>query len=183
MAWESDNGVFDSEVEVNETYVRGKEGNKPAKKKLHAGRDTVGKIVVAGAKDRETNQVKVEMVDSANSATLHRFVLANTTKNAMGYTDGASAYNGLPRKHQSVKHSIGHYVDGRVHSNGIESYWVGLKHGYKGVYHKVSVKHLPRYITEFQERYNNRWRDTQYQMALFVKRCANKRLRYADLVS
>lgn len=183
LAYETEGEVFDSEVEVDETFVGGRESNKHADKKLHAGRGTVGKTVVAGVKDRETNQVNAEVVNSADKATLQQFVTRNTTKDATVYTDGATAYHGLPRKHQSVRHSIGHYVDGQVHTNGIESFWATLKRGYKGVYHKMSRKHLHRYIVEFTWRYNNRWRDTSQQMAIFVRGSVNKQLKYADLIA
>ena len=175
--------MFDSEVEADETFVGGRESNKHADKESRAGRDTVGKAVAVGVKDRETNQVNAEVVNSADKATLQQFVTRNTTKDATVYTDGATAYNGLPRKHQSVRHSIGHYVDGQVHTNGIESFWATFKRGYKGVYHKMRRKHLRRYIVEFTWRYNNRWRDTSQQMAIFVRGSVNKQLKYAGLIA
>lgn len=61
-------------IEINETYIGRKEGNKHAKKKLHAGRGTVGKTPVVGAKDRETKQVKTQVVESVNRARYTRIV-------------------------------------------------------------------------------------------------------------
>lgn len=69
-AWDDAQGPFDGEVEVDESFFGGKEGNKHASKKLRAGRGTVGKTAVVGIKDRETNQVKAEVVPSTNKATL-----------------------------------------------------------------------------------------------------------------
>ena len=89
--------------------VGGKEGNKHANKKLHAGRGAVGKVVVAGAKERETNQVKAEVVPHTDGVSLQRFVTENTEKGSTVYTDEASAYKGIPRKHFAVKHSVGHF--------------------------------------------------------------------------
>ena len=183
LAWETDGEVFHREVDADEPCVGGRKSNKHADKKLRAGWGKVGKTVVAGVKDRETNQVNAEVVNSADKATLQQFVTRNTTKDATVYTDGATAYNSLPCKRQSMPHSIGHYVDGRVHTNGIESFWATLKRGYKGEYHKMSRKHLNRYIVEFTWRYNNRWRDTSQQMAIFVKGNVNKQLKYAGLIA
>ena len=162
--------------------VGGKEGNKHANKKLHVGRGAVGKVVVAGAKERETNQVKAEVVPHTDGVSLQRFVVDNTAKDSTVYTDEASAYKGIPREHKSVKHSVGEFVSEQAHTNGIESFWAMLKRGYYGTYHKMSRKHLQRYIIEFQERHNTRPMDTSEQMKNVVNNSSDKRLRYSDLI-
>ena len=77
---------------------------------------------------------------------------------------------------------MGEYVDGMAHTNGIESFWALLKRGYHGTYHRMSAKHLQRYVNEFSGRHNVRTRDTLDQMAAVARGFAGKRLPLEDLI-
>ena len=98
------------------------------------------------------------------------------------YTDDHGGYVGLPN-HETVRHSVKEYVNGQAHTNGVESFWAMLKRGYHGTYHRMSAKHLNRYVDEFAGRHNIRTSDTIDQMVAMVQGMDGKRLQYKELVS
>lgn len=151
-------------VEMDETYIGGKPRKKRPKdgedkpKPLKRGRGT-SKTPVVGMMERG-GRVKAKVVQSRKlqAKTLATLVRANVdTKNATLITDEFSGYIGISSfmVHESVSHRVW-YVDGHVHTNGIESFWALLKRGIIGQFHKVSLKHLHRYVDEFCFRFNHR---------------------------
>ena len=183
---------FRGPVEVDETVIGGLERNKHRRKRLRQrGEDgempkltgAEGKVIVAGVKDRRTNRVSAAVIPNTGHRTLHQFVTARTDEGATVYTDDYAGYRNLPRKHESVKHNVGEYVRGQAHTNGIESFWAGLKRGYKGTYFKMSEKHLDRYVAEFAGRHNARSQDTEEQMRRIVRGMHRRHLSYRRLIA
>ena len=187
-AFSDDQQDFAGPVEVDETYMGGKRKNmsnarRKALRDAGAGRGAVGKTAVVGAKDRESKRVRARVVSRTDRETLVGFILDTAKPGATIYTDEAQAYVGMPFIHESVKHSVSEYVRGNAHTNGIESFWSMLARGYVGVYHKMSPKHLQRYISEFEGRNNQRNRNTIDQMGEITCSLTGKRLRYRELIA
>ena len=178
--------LFSGPVEVDETYVGGKRANMSNAKRKElegTGRGAVGKTAIVGAKDRETKQVAARVVEHTDKPTLQGFVTEHTASDATVYTDEASAYEGMPFDHDAVKHSVKEFVRGQVHTNGMESFWSMLKRAHKGTFHKLSPKHLQRYVNEFAGRHNCRDADTVDQMVALTAGMGGKRLRYRELIA
>ena len=186
-AWGDDGDEpFDGPVEVDETYMGGKRQNMSnAQRKMlkNTGRGTVGKTAVIGIKDRATNQVRDEVITDTGADTLQNFVEGNTEEDATVYTDDAAAYKGVNRERGAVRHLVSEYVRGMAHTNGIESFWAMFKRAHKGTFHKISPKHLDRYISEFAGKHNVRELGTLDQMRDTVARLIGQRLLWRDLIA
>ena len=182
-SWVESDSEWSGPVEVDETYMGGVEKNKHADKRHRKWSATEGKTIVLGAKDRETNRVNAEVVDRANKATVHAFLAAHTAPDATIYTDEGAQYRSIPYAHHSVNHKRAEYVRGDAHTNGIESFWAMLKRAHKGTFHKMSPKHMHRYVNEFAGKHNVRELDTIDQMHHVIGALVGKRLTYAGLIA
>ena len=184
-AWIQDTlSDFVGPVEVDETYMGGRKRNMRKSKRDSGGpRGPDGKMPVLGAKDRASNAVSAKVIENSDRQTLQRFVTEKALPAATVYTDDAAAYKGIPYRHETVNHSAAEYVRGMAHTNGIESFWSMLKRAHKGTFHKISPKHLHRYINEFAGKHNVRELDTMAQMQELTHRMAGRRLTYRALIA
>ncbi len=139
-------------VEVDETLIGGK-----AKGKGRGYRDN--KTLVAGALQRD-GEIRLERVPNVKRATLHDFIHRTVKDEAEAiYTDELKSYLGIGdenTRHEIVNHSEEIWVVGDVHTNGIENAWSLFKRSIIGAFHKMSEKHMDRYLEEFEWRFNNR---------------------------
>ena len=173
--------VLKDVVEVDETYIGGKRRNMSNSKRKAlsgTGRGAVGKVAVAGIRERG-GKVKAAVVEHTDAATLVGLVEESVVHGTTVYTDEATAYGPLKRRynHESV-------IRGDVHTNGMESVWSLLKRSIHGTWHHVSPKHLGKYVNEATFRLNegNCEVDTIERMESLASQIGDKRLPYAKLV-
>lgn len=137
-------------VEVDETLVGGKVRGKPA---------LSNKTWVAGALQRD-GKLRVERIPNVKRETLHGFIGRAVRDEAEAiYTDELKSYLGIAdddTRHETVNHSEEQWVVGEVHTNGIEGVWSLFKRSIVGAFHKMSAKHMDRYLEELEWRFNNR---------------------------
>jgi transposase-like protein len=174
-----------SEVEVDETFIGGKARNMHKSKKIGKGfekRGTIGKTTVMGILERG-GKVTTKIIIERDVDTLQGHVRASVGKGTSVFTDEWKPYRGLSDEylHQIINHAE-RYVDGRVHTNGIENFWSLLKRGLAGTYISVEPFHLFRYLDEQMFRYNNRkeLKDAD-RFNLALSQIAGKRLTFAEV--
>ena len=178
-------------VEVDETFIGGLPKNMHEDKRLALKVGMNGyaeKTAVVGMLDRDTRQVRAQVVPNVKRETLQNAILAGIEKQSTVYTDGWAGYDNLAAKdfvHDTVNH-LNEYVRGQVHTQGIENFWSLMKRGLKGTYVAVEPFHLDRYLDEQVFRFNHRaTRDNPLtdldRFLVALSQVANKRLTYAEL--
>jgi hypothetical protein len=152
-------------VEMDETFIGGKDKNRHWDKKTHNEKD---KTPIIGAVERKGNVVArvLERVTTQAAMTFLNEVVSN--KVSLLATDAWRGYDdlGYNYPHASVDHSRHQYVIGAVHTNTIEGFWSIFKRGVVGTFHKMSRKYMPLYVAEFQFRYNNRYNPDMFGTAI-----------------
>jgi transposase-like protein len=184
-------------VEVDETFVGGRIANmhKSKKAKLTAikGRalagDHMNKTVVMGMLDRDLREVRAKVIPNVRRETLQGEVLQEVSPNSKVYTDAWIGYKSLKERefvHEIVDH-VESYVNGHVHTNGIENFWSLLKRTLKGTYVAVEPFHLQRYVDEQVFRFNNRKDESGKKLKdadrfnAALSQIAGKRLTFAEV--
>lgn len=159
---DSFNAPLSGEVEIDETFVGGREHNKHASKKTgnKRGHSVELKTVVMGLVERG-GEVRAGVIDNTRAGTLRPIVESNVAKGSTVYTDEHQGYNDLRHDydHQRVNHRKGEYARGAASTNGVESIWALFKRQYVGTHHWISPKHMDAYLNEMTFRLNRRHLD------------------------
>lgn len=164
-------------VEVDETYIGGKPRRGDKKRKRGRG---CPKSIVVGLVQRD-GDVRARVIPNVTAKTLKSAILEHVDKKSKIMTDEWPAYRGLNREyidHQTVHHGRGEYSRGEVFTNTAESFFALLKRGVYGTFHAVSSKHLHRYVSEFEFRWNTRQDDDGDRVSKAILSSEGKRLMY-----
>lgn len=170
-------------VESDETFIGGKLKNmhKSQRAKLPKGRGPVGKAVVHGMLDRG-GEVRVAVVPDQRRGTLRAQIEQHVKTGSVVYTDSLASYKGLSPAyfHSMIDHAVA-YVDGEVHTNGMENFWALLKRMLGGTYVSVAPNHLLRYCVEETFRFNQRGGTDAARFQTAMTGAVGKRLQYKEL--
>jgi len=170
-------------VEVDETYIGGKNKNKHKDKQVKGdqGRSTKSKTPVIALVERNGN-VQSKPIERVGANELKGAIRESVEKTATIMTDEWPSYQGIGKEykggHHIVNHREGEYVNGEASTNTVESYFALLKRGVMGTFHHVSKQHLHRYCNEFSFRWNNRECTDEERTFNALKCVEGKRLKY-----
>jgi transposase-like protein len=189
---DEDGGKVGGMIEVDETYIGGRARNMHASRKSRAlsGRKggLAGKVAVMGLLDRHgadgSSKVRTVVLGGRRRHHIEPVVREHVQDGSMLFTDALRSYNGLSDDymHGVIDHAEA-YVDGQIHTNGLENYWSLLKRALKGTYVSVEPFHLFRYLDEQAFRFNNRKDMTDaHRFDAVLKSVVGRRLTYADLI-
>lgn len=158
FGFDNDNDL-NNDIEVDETYVGGKNKNRHFDKRVKnsQGRSYKDKTPVFGMIER-SGKLNAKVVSDVTASTLNVLITRYVNKGSTIHSDEWYGYSRLPKhyNHTIVRHGSGEYVSGNSYTNTMEGFWSILKRGIIGIYHKVSSKHLQKYVDEFVFRYNTR---------------------------
>ena len=178
-------GWLSGEVEADEAYFGGKAKNMHARDRDRrvSGRGGVDKAPVLALVERG-GPVRAFAVPDTTKGTLQGLLERHVEPGSTIYTDESTSYTGMDRyRHVAVRHSAGQYVNGRASTNGAESFWALMKRAYIGTHHWWSVKHLFRYVTEYEYRQNTRGISGLTAIGSLIRNSEGSRLTYADLTA
>ena len=177
-------GSLGGEVEVDETYIGGKARNMHKERKARVqkeGRNTGGKSIVMGMLERGKT-VRATVIPDRTRATMQPVVGANVEPGAQIYSDEHGESWKMEEYQHSMVNHLEAYVDGNVHTNGMENFWSLLKRSIGGTYVSVEPFHLFRYVDEQAFRFNNRGPMNDAQRFTYaMRKIVGKRLTYAEL--
>jgi transposase-like protein len=171
-------------VEADETYIGAAARNMHKhirEAKIGKGTGPKGKTIVMGTLERG-KEIRLQVVPHPTKPVLHSHVLAHVVKGSNIYTDASRSYDGLDAwyAHQVVDHAET-YVDGAVHTNGLENFWSLLKRTMRGTYVSVEPFHLFRYLDEYAFRFNMRQGNDLSRFEVAIQQVLGKRLTYNEL--
>ena len=179
---------LDGTVEIDETFVGGKNKNRHYKKRVQykevTGRSYPDKIPVFGMYHRETGKIRAMVISKKQFTNIPRLITYNITPGSTLMTDDWTGYGGIDKIYNrfSIEHKKWIYADGEITTNRVENFWSHLKRGLHGTYIHVTPKHLNKYVQEFTFRFNNRTFTTQQQIENLIENMVC-RLKFKDLIA